>query len=399
MKFTKHVLAKDTDQKDAQGVIDGDHSEQTTHTLIDEMDRDSVPSKPVEASSERSTPSELIETLLLPENTPTSAAAAPSSSPMPVSTPAALSSETVAPAIAPPPPLNSIKTVEAGQALNPLFIFPTQSSVLPEVSPAIPGTSGMADGSNWSSNFLGDQWQWTTPNGQMEPFEGDFLSFSGLMNSDFGDARHINNGSNFWDPFPTLGSTGMNALVGLDETPSLSIGNQPSIKTNTTAYPSEVITPQNRPEPLLPFSIPDVQNHALNNLPAEVNITPSMAPGATQQDTIVSLPDPTVTLSPNSAPAVLGAHVENKDVDDNTATSISLRSGVTDENGDRLGRSRKPAASKDVPKQLVWLELANDYLTQDIDNEKWRECVRIWFEFEKKESSELDTSSVRGLLW
>jgi hypothetical protein len=160
---------------------------------------------------------------------------------------------------------------------------------------------------------------------------------------------------------------------------------------------------------------------APNSLPAEVNITPSMAPGATQQDTIVSLPDPTVTasmapgatqqdtivllpdptvtLSPNSAPAVLGAHVENKDVDENTATSISLRSGVTDENGDRLGRSRKPAASKDVPKQLVWLELANDYLTQDIDNEKWRECVQIWFEFEKKESNELDTSSVHGLLW
>ncbi|KAF8805009.1 hypothetical protein BYT27DRAFT_7105558 [Phlegmacium glaucopus] len=77
------------------------------------------------------------------------------------------------------------------------------------------------------------------------------------------------------------------------------------------------------------------------------------------------------------------------------AASISLKSGITDENGDRLGRSQRPATSKDIPKQLVWLDLAHNYLTQEIDNKKWEECVRIWFEFEKKELSELDTSSFR----
>jgi hypothetical protein len=327
--------------------------------------------------------------------------------------------------IPPPPSLNSTATVGDGQIRNPLFIFPAQSSLPPEVAPNIPSAPGLANGSNWSSNFLGDQWM--ASNGQLATFDTDLFNFSGLMNSDFGEVGQINEGSSFWDPFPALGNTGMNTMARFDEMP---IGNQPLIEGNTANYPTGVVAPQNLPmcselvapsTLLLSASNLEAKNNAPNNLPADSGISPPMAPGATQQGPTVPLHNPQITHisppmapgaaqqgpavplhnpqitpNPSPAPAVLGACVKNTAVDDSMTASISLKSGITEENGDRLGRSRRPAASKDVPKQLVWLDLAHDYLTQEIDNEKWEECVRIWFEFEKKESSELDTSSVSG---
>ncbi|KAF9555793.1 hypothetical protein CPC08DRAFT_642380 [Agrocybe pediades] len=44
---------------------------------------------------------------------------------------------------------------------------------------------------------------------------------------------------------------------------------------------------------------------------------------------------------------------------------------------------------------MSWLEPTREYLTKDIDDTQWLECVRLWYEFEKKEASEQDTTSVR----
>ncbi|KAF9553597.1 hypothetical protein CPC08DRAFT_786976 [Agrocybe pediades] len=65
------------------------------------------------------------------------------------------------------------------------------------------------------------------------------------------------------------------------------------------------------------------------------------------------------------------------------------------DNDKRASRNRKPTTSREVSSTTSWLEATREYLKKDIEDHQWLECVRVWYEFEKKEASEQDTTSVR----
>ncbi|KAF9549377.1 hypothetical protein CPC08DRAFT_729374 [Agrocybe pediades] len=92
-------------------------------------------------------------------------------------------------------------------------------------------------------------------------------------------------------------------------------------------------------------------------------------------------------------PDIVNKEVNGQHVPEKTPSNLDTQ---VNENGEtRTSRNRRKALSKDVSTTLSWLEVTKEYLGKEISHPKWLECIGLWYEFEKKEASEQNTTSIR----
>lgn len=152
-------------------------------------------------------------------------------------------------------------------------------------------------------------------------------------------------------------------------------GVQPAINTPIFSSPFHIASSGPAPSPTAPNTTP--ASNAMISVEAKTS-----KPGTTDPQTqpcVVKAPLGDINLNVTNLPQ-------------QTEASSSVRMD------ERPSRNRKPPMLKEVQPN-IWLDLAHGYLAKDLDDAKWTSAVEKWFELEKQTINDLDTSSVRTLLF